>query len=47
MFSASEGKLLGRVSTDPSGLVAAPIQVGNTLIAVAASGKVFGWALPN
>ena len=47
MFSASEGKLLGRVSTDPSGLVAAPIQVGNTLIAVTASGKVFGWALPN
>jgi outer membrane protein assembly factor BamB len=47
MFSASEGKLLGRVSTDPSGLVSAPIQVGNTLIAVAASGKVFGWALPN
>jgi len=27
--------------------VSAPIQVGNTLIAVAASGKVFGWALPN
>jgi outer membrane protein assembly factor BamB len=47
MFSPTEGKLLGRVSTDPSGLVAAPIQVGNTLIAVAASGKVFGWALPN
>jgi outer membrane assembly lipoprotein YfgL len=43
MLSRQDGSLLNRMPTDGSGLVAAPVLVGETLVAVTSKGAVYGW----
>ena len=43
MLSRQDGSVLNRLSTDGSGLAAAPVLAGDTLVAVTRKGAVFGW----
>lgn len=43
MLSRQDGAVLNRLSTDGSGLAAAPVLAGDTLVAVTRKGGVFGW----
>ncbi len=43
LLSKQDGTLLGRVATDGSAIVAAPVMVGNTLVVVTHNGGVFGF----
>lgn len=43
LLSRQDGSLLNRLNTDGSGLVAAPVLAGDTLVAVTRKGTVFGW----
>lgn len=43
MLSRQDGAVLNRLSTDGSGLAAAPVLAGDTLVAVTRKGAVFGW----
>jgi outer membrane assembly lipoprotein YfgL len=43
MLSRQDGSVLNRLSTDGAGLAAAPVLVGDTLVAVTRKGGVFGW----
>lgn len=43
LFSREDGSALNRVATDSSGVVAAPVMAGNTLVAVTRNGGVFGF----
>jgi len=43
MLSRQDGSLLNRLPTDGSGLVAAPVLAGETLVAVTSKGAVYGW----
>ena len=46
MLSREDGQPLDRVRTDSSGIAAAPVVVGNTLVAVTRNGGVYGY-VPN
>ncbi|MEJ7932007.1 outer membrane protein assembly factor BamB [Ramlibacter sp. AN1015] len=46
LLSREDGRLLDRLTTDGSGIAAAPILAGNTLVVVTRSGGVFGF-VPN
>ena len=43
LLSKQDGSTLGRVATDGSAIVAAPVLVGNTLVVVTHNGGVFGF----
>lgn len=43
LLSRQDGSVLNRLSTDGSGLAAAPVLAGDTLLAVTRKGAVFGW----
>jgi outer membrane protein assembly factor BamB len=43
LLSRQDGSVLNRLSTDGSGLAAAPVLAGDTLVAVTRKGAVFGW----
>ena len=43
LLSRQDGSVLNRLSTDGSGLAAAPVLAGNTLVAVTRKGAVFAW----
>lgn len=43
MLARQDGAVLNRLSTDGSGLAAAPVLAGDTLVAVTRKGGVFGW----
>ncbi len=42
-LSRQDGSLLNRISTDGSSIVAAPVLVGQTLVAVTQHGGIFGF----
>ena len=43
LLSRDNGSLLGRLNTDGSAIAAAPVLVGNTLVAVTRNGNVYGF----
>ena len=43
LLSRQDGSLLGRLSTDGSAVVAAPVLAGNTLVVLTRNGGVFGF----
>jgi len=43
LLSREDGSLLNRLSTDGSPVAAAPVLVGNTLVAVTRNGGIFGF----
>ncbi len=43
LLSRQDGSVLNRLATDGSGLAAAPVLAGDTLVAVTRKGAVFGW----
>lgn len=43
LLSRQDGAVLNRLGTDGSGLAAAPVLAGDTLVAVTRKGAVFGW----
>lgn len=43
LLSRQDGSVLNRLNTDGSGLAAAPVLAGDTLVAVTLRGAVFGW----
>lgn len=43
LLSKQDGSIMGRVATDGSAIVAAPVLVGNTLVVVTHNGGIFGF----